>query len=60
MRSQCGYRTIVAADIARAFASGDYPKRMSNLFFLGQRERKEPTLQADTLTRFARRFSARR
>ena len=30
----------VAAEIARAFANGDYPKRTSNLFFLGQRERK--------------------
>jgi hypothetical protein len=31
----------VAADIARAFDAGEYPKRLSNLFFVGRRERKE-------------------
>lgn len=30
----------VAREIARAFAKGDYPKRTSNLFFLGRRERE--------------------
>ena len=30
----------VATDIARAFDAGEYPKRLSNLFFVGRRERE--------------------
>ena len=31
----------VAREIARAFAKGEYPRRISNLFFVGRRERKQ-------------------
>lgn len=40
----------IAKEIARAFARGEYPKRTSNLFFVGRRERRQsPPLTTSSL-----------
>ena len=39
-RNMSALDKAVAREIVRAFAQGEYPKRISNLFFVGQREQK--------------------
>lgn len=42
-RNMIALDKAVAKEIARAFARGEYPRRISNLFFVGRRERKRDT-----------------
>jgi hypothetical protein len=48
-RNMSALDKAVAREFCRAFAQGDYPKRISNLFFVGRREQKTEQPQGQTV-----------